>query len=87
MDLSPATLDMLVHLMCAQARECLFEKVNTLYRFHFKITPGFFFGVLKKKIKQKKIKLNEFFRKLKANFRKTQYPGKCLHTISDTVLN
>lgn len=28
MDLSPATLDMLVHLMCAQARECLFEKAE-----------------------------------------------------------
>ncbi|XP_040569515.1 rhophilin-2-B isoform X3 [Lepeophtheirus salmonis] len=26
MDLSPDTLEMLVHLMCAQARECLFEK-------------------------------------------------------------
>ena len=26
MDLSPATLEMLVHLMCAQARECLFER-------------------------------------------------------------
>ena len=28
MDLSPATLDMLVHLMCAQGRECLFEKAE-----------------------------------------------------------
>ena len=27
-DLSPVTLDMLVHLMCAQARECLFEKAE-----------------------------------------------------------
>ena len=26
MDLSPDTLDFLTHLMCAQARECLFEK-------------------------------------------------------------
>ena len=26
MDLGPATLEMLVHLMCAQARECLFER-------------------------------------------------------------
>ena len=26
MDLNPATLEFLVHLMCAQARECLFEK-------------------------------------------------------------
>merc|ERR1739844_740068 len=26
MDLSPATLEFLVHLMCAQARECLYEK-------------------------------------------------------------
>jgi hypothetical protein len=26
MDLSPGTLEFLVHLMCAQARECLFEK-------------------------------------------------------------
>lgn len=26
MDLSPSTLEFLVHLMCAQARECLFEK-------------------------------------------------------------
>ena len=28
MDLSPDTLEMLVHLMCAQARECLFEKAE-----------------------------------------------------------
>ncbi len=28
MDLSPSSLDMLVHLMCAQARECLFEKAE-----------------------------------------------------------
>ena len=28
MDLSPNTLEMLVHLMCAQARECLFEKAE-----------------------------------------------------------
>ena len=26
MDLSPATLEFLVNLMCAQARECLLEK-------------------------------------------------------------
>ena len=26
MDLNPGTLEFLVHLMCAQARECLFEK-------------------------------------------------------------
>jgi|FrelakmetLWP11LW_1041352.scaffolds.fasta_scaffold207384_1 hypothetical protein len=26
MDLSPDTLEFLTHLMCAQARECLFEK-------------------------------------------------------------
>lgn len=30
MDLSPETLEMLVHLMCAQARECLFEKSQLL---------------------------------------------------------
>lgn len=28
MDLNPATLEMLVHLMCAQARECLFERAE-----------------------------------------------------------
>ena len=28
MDLSPDTLEMMVHLMCAQARECLFEKAE-----------------------------------------------------------
>ena len=28
MDLQPDTLEMLVHLMCAQARECLFEKAE-----------------------------------------------------------
>jgi hypothetical protein len=28
MDLNPDTLEMLVHLMCAQARECLFEKAG-----------------------------------------------------------
>ncbi len=28
MDLNPDTLEFLVHLMCAQARECLFEKGN-----------------------------------------------------------
>ena len=30
MDLSPDTLEMLVHMMCAQARECLFEKAELI---------------------------------------------------------
>jgi len=32
MDLAPDTLEMLVHLMCAQARECLFEKSELTLR-------------------------------------------------------
>ena len=39
MDLSPSTLDMLVHLMCAQARECLFEKAELQVR-RTKAPPG-----------------------------------------------
>jgi hypothetical protein len=32
MDLNPDMLDMLVHLMCAQARECLFEKAELVFK-------------------------------------------------------